>query len=430
MPGLDEILAAKRAAYVTAHPESERLANAASDVLPGGNTRSVLDFLPYPFRVIDVDGPFLIDVDGHHYLDLLGNYSAGLFGHRPGRVADAVKEVLDRGWSLGAITPSEADLARLLTERYHSIDQIRFTNSGTEANLMAIAAAKHATGRPLLVAFRGGYHGGVLYHGEGGNSLLVPHEWEVVEYNNPSAVASLFARSGDRIACVIVEPMLAASGCIPGSGEFLEEVRRSTTAHGSILIFDEVMTSRLSPGGAQGLLGIRPDMTTLGKYLAGGLPFGAFGGSRELMSAFDPLSDGTLTHGGTFNNDELSIAAGVAALTSLLDEAGLETLNERGDRLRSGLNQAFSAAGLPMCATGLGSLLTIHGVAGPVERISDLDAADDRFKELLFFDLLAVGYYMARRGFIALSLEVSDEHIDHLLDEVARWSLAVREWVG
>jgi glutamate-1-semialdehyde 2,1-aminomutase len=229
---------------------------------------------------------------------------------------------------------------------------------------------------------------------------------------------------------VIVEPMLAASGCIPGERSFLEQIRRSTSDHGSILIFDEVMTSRLSPGGAQFLLGIRPDITTLGKYLAGGLPFGAFGGSRELMAVFDPQSGGTLTHGGTFNNDELSLAAGIAAVGALLDDSELEALNGRGDRLRSGLNEVFADAGVPMCATGLGSLLTIHGTAGPVARISDLDDSDDRLRELLFLDLLAAGFYMARRGFIALSLDITDQHVDDLLNEVSGWADGLRERIG
>ena len=430
MSRLDELLAASKADYESAHPESRRQAGAASDVLPGGNTRSVLDFDPYPFRVVGVDGAHLVDVDGNRYLDFLGNYSAGLFGHRPDAVADAVRAILDTGWALGAITLAEAELARLLADRFPSIDQIRFTNSGTEANLMAIATAKHATGRQVVVAFRAGYHGGVLYHGEGGNDLLVPHQWEVLDYNDPTAVKSLFAASGDEIACVIVEPMLAASGCIPGSAPFLEEIRRSTGDHGSVLIFDEVMTSRLSPGGAQSLLGITPDLTTLGKYLAGGLPFGAFGGRRDLMAAFDARSGGKLTHGGTFNNDELSLAAGVAAVTSLQDDSGLKALNDRGDRLRSGLNKVFDGAGLAMCATGLGSLMTIHGTRGPVERISDLDGSDDRLKELLFFDLLAAGFYIARRGFIALSFDITDEHVEDLLRQVSVWAAAVSSRIG
>lgn len=430
MPGLDELLNSTRDDYRSARPVSGRHADAAASVLPGGNTRSVLDFRPHPFRVAGVDGPYLIDVDGHRYLDLLGNYSAGLLGHRPPAVADAVRAVLDQGWSLGAITSAEAELARLLADRFDSIDQVRFTNSGTEANLMAIATAKHVTGRQMVLAFHAGYHGGVLYHGEGGTALLVPHQWEIAEYNDTAGLQTIFDSLGEQIACVIVEPMLAASGCIPGSRSFLEELRRLTAEHGSILIFDEVMTSRLSRGGAQALLGITPDMTTLGKYLAGGLPFGAFGGSRELMAVFDPNSGGTLAHGGTFNNDEMSLAAGIAAVGTLLDESTLESLNERGDRLRSGLVEAFADAGVPMCATGLGSLLTVHGTAGPVERVSDLDGSDDRLKELLFFDLLAAGYYMARRGFMALSLDITDEHVDGLLDEVSGWAIGLAGRIG
>ena len=170
------------------------------------------------------------------------------------------------------------------------------------------------------------------------------------------------------------------------------------------------------------LLSITPDMTTLGKYLAGGLTIGAFGGKRELMSVFNPDTGGSLTHGGTFNNNEISMAAGVAALTEVIEPQGLREVNERGDRLRARLNSVFAESGLPMCVTGWGSLNTVHGTGGPVSCPADLKTADDRLKELLFFDLLDQGFYMARRGFIALSLEIDDSHVDELIAIVEAWS--------
>jgi glutamate-1-semialdehyde 2,1-aminomutase len=425
MPRIDEAVAVARLRYTEAHQGSRRLAEAAAMVMPGGNTRSVLHFDPFPFRVESVEGPYLLDVDGHRYLDLLGNYSAGLLGHNPIEVRRAVSAAMEAGWTSGAVRAAETEYATLVCERYPSIEMVRFTNSGTEANLMAIATAKHHTGREKVVAFEDAYHGGVLYFGEAGRPLLTPHPWVVTEYNDLDRVEEVFSRQPEKIAGVIVEPMLAASGCIPGSGEFLHGLRRVTADAGSLLIFDEVMTSRLSPSGAQGLLGIEPDLTTLGKYIAGGLSAGAFGGRRDVMSVFDPATDDSVSHGGTFNNNELSVAAGVAVLGEILNEELIESVNARGDHVREGLNTIFERAGLEMVATGLGSLLTIHAIKGPVRSPRDLVEANDALKELLFFDLLEAGYYLARRGFIALSVDITDEHITGFLDEVEEWAKRV-----
>ena len=232
------------------------------------------------------------------------------------------------------------------------------------------------------------------------------------------------AEHGDQVAAVLVEPMQGSGGCIPGDPEFLSALRSAATQHASVLIFDEVMTSRLSVGGAQEQLGITPDMTTLGKYLAGGLTFGAFGGRDDLMAAFDPRHGGTLGHAGTFNNNVASMAAGVAALTEVLDADILHATNRRGDNLRDRLNAVFVNHQMPMCITGVGSLMNIHGIAGPVGSASDLADSDDRLKELLFFHLIAAGIYTARRGFIALSIEITDEDVDRVVAAVESFCVA------
>ena len=426
MTTLEGAVAEARQRYIEDNPNSRHLAGLASEVMPGGNTRSVLHFDPFPFRVAAVDGPYLVDVDGHSYLDLLGNFSAGLLGHSPVEVRRAVSSALEGGWTSGAMRTAEIDYASLVCQRFPSIDMVRFTNSGTEANLMAIATAKHFTGRESVMAFHDAYHGGVLFFGESGRPLLTPHSWVVTDYNDLDQVRQAFSRRVGEIACVIVEPMLAASGCIPGSPEFLEGLRAVTEAAGSLLIFDEVMTSRLSPAGAQGALGIKPDMTTLGKYIAGGLSVGAFGGRRDVMSVFDPAHGTPLTHGGTFNNNELSVAAGVAVLRDVLTDELIEAVNERGDHLRVELNAVFERTGVEMIATGWGSLLTIHATKGPVSSPRDLEIANQELEELLFFELLERGYYLARRGFIALSIDITDEHMNALVDDVGEWARTVR----
>ena len=257
-------------------------------MLPGGNTRSVLHIEPFAFRVVGADGAVLHDADGHHYVDLLGDYSAGLLG-RGAAVADTIRGVLDRGWSYGAMSEPETAFAEAVVARFPSIEQVRFTNSGTEANVMALLTARHATGRDRIVVFAHGYHGGPLYFGPRrraaaaavrlGRAAVQRRRRRRRRVRRPRRPRSPPCSSSRCSAPA------AASPAIPRSSPRCAAL---TARHGAVLIFDEVMTSRLAFGGAQELLGITPDMTTLGKYLAGGLSFGAFGGRRDLMAAYDP----------------------------------------------------------------------------------------------------------------------------------------------
>lgn len=418
---LDTRLEDARKRYVDANPISATWAERATAVMPGGNTRSVLHFDPFPFRVASAHGQHLVDVDGHRYVDLLGNYTAGLLGHSPEPVRAAAHAAIDAGWALGSVHPDEVRLAELIAGRFASIEQVRFTNSGTEANLMALAVATNHTGRSKVLVFDGGYHGGVLTFGAA-REVNVPHDWIVSRYNDVDALDDVVAAHGEQLAAVLVEPLQGSAGCIPGDPEFLAALRRHCDDTGALLIFDEVMTSRLRPGGAQEMLGIAPDLTTLGKYLAGGFTFGAFGGRSDLMAAFDAGAGGRLGHAGTFNNNVVSMAAGVATLTEVLTPEVLTCTNERGDHLRSSLNDTFARHGVPMCVVGSGSLMNVHGTAGPVNSVDDLVAADDRWKELLFFAALEAGFYIARRGFVALSIEITDDDIAAFIEFVDGWA--------
>ncbi len=395
--------------YVDRRPRSAQLHAAASAVMPGGNTRTVLHFRPYPFRVADASRSHITDVDGHTYVDLLGNYTAGLLGHSPKPVRDAIVARLDRGWSIGATHEAEIELAELIQRRFASMERMRFTNSGTEANLMAFGTAKHVTGRSKIVVFENGYHGGVLSFAHGGSPMNVPHEFVVLPFNDESAAESAFASFGTEIAAVAVELVQGSGGCIPATDVFMATLRRLCSASGALLIFDEVMTSRLSPGGAQALWGVRPDMTTLGKYLGGGLSFGAFGGSESVMAAFDPEAGGVLTQAGTFNNNVISMVAGVAALKEVLTPTALIAVNERGDQLRERLNDIFAARGLAIMVSGRGSMMNFR-------------PKSDAWMELLFHSCLEAGFYIARRGMIALSLEVTMEQIEEFCAHIDRWA--------
>lgn len=410
---LDTALEAATRRYVDHNAESARLARMAAEVMPGGNTRSVLHTEPFGVRIAGAEGAVLTTVDGAQVVDLLGDYSAGLLG-RGSEVADAVRGVLDRGWGYGAMSEPEADFARALVDRFPSVDQIRFTNSGSEADLMAVLTARHVTGRDRVLVFEGAYHGGPMTFLPGSAPLRVPFDFTVLPYNDLDAVEAEFAGDGQGVACVLVEPMLGAGGCIPASAELLAALRHLTRDHGALLVMDEVMTSRLAVGGAQEVYDVRADLTVLGKYFGGGLSFGAFGGSREVMAAYDPAQGG-LTHGGTFNNNAFTMAVG-PAVTQLLDAGTLARLNERGDRLRERLAEAVAPVGF--CVTGTGSMMTIHPTPGPVERWSDVADVDPRWRRLLFHDLLARGYYVAERGYLALSLAVTDEQLDGFVDAV------------
>lgn len=401
-------VARARSSYADRRPRSAVLAADAAEVMPGGNTRTVLHFDPFPFRVTRTEGSVLVDADGHRCVDLLGNFTAGLFGHDVPAVREAVLAQLERGWAIGAPGPLEVELASLICARFESIEQVRFTNSGTEANLMAVGTAVHVTGRRKVVVFEEGYHGGVLTFSHGVGPLNVPHEFVVLPFDDGAAVASLFVREGASIACVLVEPVQGSGGCVPASAGFLRQLRDVCTASGAVLIFDEVMTSRLHPGGAQARYDVVPDMTTLGKYLAGGMSFGAFGGRRSIMSAFDPAAGGTLSQAGTFNNNVVSMAAGVAALRDVLTPEALIALNERGDALRARLDDTFAGAGLPLRVTGMGSMMCVH-------------ADDPAWVELFFFAMLAAGFFLARRGMIALSLDVTESQLTSFCAAVERW---------
>ena len=270
-----------RARYVAANPRSMAADKSAEQFLPGGNTRSVLHYDPFPLTMVRGEGAELLDLDGHRYADFLCEYSAGLFGHSDKIIRAAVHEAIDRGVVMGAPTQYERELAGLLCTRFPSIEKLRFCNSGTESNLMAITTARIVTGREKIMVFDGAYHGGVIKFPNGNSRHNVPYDFVLSEYNDVEGTAELIHQLGSELAAVVVEPILGAGGNIPGTREFLEMLRQETREAGAILVFDEVKTARIGPEGIQGLMGVEPDLTTLGKFIGGGLPTGAFGGNAE-----------------------------------------------------------------------------------------------------------------------------------------------------
>ncbi|HYF09069.1 MAG TPA: aminotransferase class III-fold pyridoxal phosphate-dependent enzyme, partial [Acetobacteraceae bacterium] len=301
-------------------------------------------------------------------------------------------------------------LAAIICGRFPSVELVRFTNSSTEANIMALAGARGFTGRTRIMAFRGGYHGGVFTFPVGVpiSAVNLPIPIAFADYNDPEGAAAAIRAEGAELAAVIVEPVMGSGGCIPATPAFLQALRDATAETGALLVFDEVMTSRHSVGGMQARLGITPDLTTFGKYMAGGMSFGAFGGRADVMGVFDGHRPGTLPHAGTFNNNVLSMAAGCVAMGEIFDGAAAEALFQRGEKLRADCNAAIARHGVAMHFTGTGSMLSPHFRAPIVTQPYKGSMEEEQMRELFFLDMMAAGIYIARRGMVALSLPVTD----------------------
>ncbi|MGE0257792.1 MAG: aspartate aminotransferase family protein [Alphaproteobacteria bacterium] len=411
-------LAEAREQYRARNPRSLALHEEACAALPGGNTRSAIYAEPFPLTMVRGDGAHLWDADGHEYADFLSEFTAGVFGHSHPLIRRALNAALDGGWNMGAHGPAEARFGRAICDRFPSIDLVRFTNSGTEANLMAVALARAVTGRGKVLVFKGGYHGGVFYFRGKGSAVNAPYDFLVAPYNDIAATRALVAPHAGDIAAILIEPMLGGSGCIPAARDFLADLRALASETGAILIFDEVMTSRLAPGGLQEKHGILPDMTTLGKYVGGGMSFGAFGGRAELMQWFDPRRKDGFQHAGTFNNNVLTMNAGYVGLTEVYTPQRARALNEFGDGLRERLNAVARRRGLAMQFTGLGSMIGVHMTDAPIRNEADALQGNADLLDLFYFDLLARGVWFAKRGMMALSIALDQADADKLIAAV------------
>jgi glutamate-1-semialdehyde 2,1-aminomutase len=401
-------LAAAEERYRDANPKSLLQHRAACAAMPGGNTRASIHVDPFPLTMARGEGARLWDLDGHEYADFLSEFTAGIYGHSHAVIRGAIEAALEGGVNFGAQNEAEARFAAALCARFPSIELVRFTNSGTEANLMAVAAARAITQRPKILVFAGGYHGGVFYFRGHGSPINAPFDYLVGRYNDLVAVEDLVGPHRAELAAILVEPMQGSTGCIPAERNFLAGLRRLAEETGAILIFDEVMTSRLAPGGLQEVHGILPDLTTLGKYLGGGMSFGAFGGRAQIMEHFDPRRDDAFQHAGTFNNNVLTMSAGFVGLTEVYTPRRCRALNDWGDRLRERLNGVARRHELNMQFTGIGSMLSVHMTAAPIRSEADVARGDGALRDLFWFDLVASGIWFAKRGMFALSIALDE----------------------
>jgi glutamate-1-semialdehyde 2,1-aminomutase len=409
---------AAAARYADRNPASRALYEQACAYMPGGNTRSALYWSPFPLYVTQSEGCRVRDADGHEYLDVLGEYTAGLYGHSDPVIADSVARTVAGGYSNGAPAASEIQLAQLICKRFPSVASVRFCNSGTEANLYALTLARLFTGRSKLLACSGAYHGGVFAFAGGGNPMNAPFDWTLAKYNDTAVAVEVIDRLGSELAAVIVEPMLSNGGCIPADMSFLRALRQKCSEVGALLIFDEIVTSRMSAGGLQQRLAITPDMTTFGKYFGAGFSSGAFGGRADVMNLLNPNAPRALMHSGTFNNNVYSMTVGYAALSSVFTPERAEALYADGEILRARLNDVARAIAPSVQFTGCGSIMNIHFHRGAIRCPEDLAAEPKELLRLFHLDMLQEGVYAATRGQINLSLPMRPRDFDKIATAV------------
>lgn len=420
MKAIEERLAATEARYRQANPRSAALHQLACKHLPDGTTRAVLYYTPFPLTIVGGDGARLRDADGHGYLDLVGEYTSGLYGHSCEPIARVVREVLANGMSFGGISEHEVQLADAIAARFPHCEQVRFCNSGTEANLYALGLARHLTQRPAVVAFSGGYHGGFFsFPGGKPTAMNIPGDVLLSRYNDAEAARALLRQAGETVAAVIVEPVMGSGGCIPAEREFLRTLREESERCGALFIADEVMCSRLAPSGVAAAEGIPVDLTTMGKYLGGGFSFGAVGGARRLMRHLDVREPGAVATSGTFNNNVMSMAAGFVGLTQVYTVDACKRLNAQGDWLREELNSLARRCEVPVLVTGRGGVMNIHFSDRPIRGPEDVGDSAAPIRRLFHFAMLEAGYHTARRGLFSLSLPMTDSDLRGFADACA-----------
>src|SRR6266446_8048160 len=419
-------------------PGSRALHDGAVAVMPGGTTRTTTYFDPYPLYITRGEGCRVWDADGTERLDMLGNYTAMILGHAHPKVVEAIRKQAAQGTGFAAANPIEVKLAALLCERLPSLDMVRFCNSGTEATMFAMRLARAFTGRPKIARIEGGYHGTHDYAevsthpevSEAGppdapiaqpDSIGTP-DWAleqtvVLPFNNPDAAEALIRREGRQLAAVILEPIIGAGGVIAATTEYLQRLRSVTKELAILLIFDEVISFRVGPGGAQQLYDVTPDLTTLGKIIGGGLPVAAFGGRADVMELLDPRRNPNIAQGGTYNGNPLGMAAGFATMTELTPDV-YEELNRKGARVCEQLTEVFASHGVAVQVNGAGSLLALHFSDRPVVDYRTMAAANKKRTQDLFLGLVNHGVLMAPRAMGALSTPMAEADIQEFVDAV------------
>jgi len=415
--------------------QSRALFERARQVIPGGTSKANLHVRPHPFYLAKGHGCRVTDVDGVERLDAINNFTALIHGHAFPPLVDAVSRQLAHGTAFSASTPEEVALAELLVERVPGLERIRFGNSGTEAVMMAIKAARAYTGRDRIAKFEGAYHG--YYDDVQVSFSSRPDNWGpddapasvpssggvpkhrvletlVLPWNDPDACERLVSRHGAELAAVLVDPLANRMGFIPPAAGFLAFLRQLTRQHGVLLIFDEIISFRVGYHGAQGRYGGDPDLTAFGKIIGGGFPVGATGGRAEVMEVFDPGTRGSrILSGGTFSANPVSMTGGLATMRALTP-AEFDRLETLGERLRARLGEVFRAVGMPGQVTGAGSLFRLLFTDRPLRSYRDVDQAAEARMEGLFRALLDAGVLLHTTGLGCLSTPMRDREVEEI----------------
>jgi glutamate-1-semialdehyde 2,1-aminomutase len=409
------------------HEKSQRLFDRASNLFPGGVNSPVRAFKAVggtPVFLAKGEGATVWDADGNRYTDFLGSWGPLILGHANPAVVSAIAEAAKDGTTFGASTEKEIQLGDAIRAAVPSLEKMRFVSSGTEATMSALRVARGFTGRSKLIKIDGGYHGHadmlLASAGSGAATLGIPGSAGVtaaavadtilVPFNNEEAMRAAFAANPGQVAALIVEPIPGNMGLVPPQPGYLQGLRRLCDDHGTVLIFDEVISGfRVGRGGAQGLFGIRPDLTCLGKIVGGGLPLGVYGGRADIMKVVSP--DGPVYQAGTLSGNPLAMAAGLAMLPQL-DAAAYRRLDELGARLEAGVRKAISATGIDACIQRIGSAFTIFFCSGPVTEFTSAKTSDTKRYASFFQGMLELGFYLPpaqlEAGFVSLAHQEVD----------------------
>jgi glutamate-1-semialdehyde 2,1-aminomutase len=432
--------------YLAKTPESRKRQEEAACYLPGGSSRDTVYFDPYPIFLDHGSGHFVCDVDDNHYLDFMINATSLIMGHSHPLIVQALKEQLARGTSFSGPTESQIRLAGMLCDRIPSIDTIRFTNSGTEGTLNAIRLARAFTGKYKIAKFEGIYHGSHEYVSVSvkplrarldpvgpsaisefpGQPPSILEDVIVLPFNDLQSSERIINKHRDELACIIMEAIASSFGYVSGAVDFLRGIRELTTKLGILLIFDEVQSFRVAPGGAQELFGVIPDITALGKVIGGGLPVGAFGGRKDVMTLCDPSTGApSVAHGGTFNANPMTMVAGETTLNQLTSEV-YQRLSHLGHLLRQRLRGMFEEMDVPAQITGVASFFGIHFTPKEVTDYRSWLQGASEMKRLLFMGLLNEGILLQTSCAGALNVLTTESEINTLVDATRRVIQRVR----
>ena len=421
--------------YVSRTPRSRELQANAKKYLPGGSSRGTAYFGPYPHFIERGEGHYMTDADGNRMLDFMINATSLILGHAHPDIVAALQAQAEKGTAFTGPTEAQTRLAQIITDRVPSMDSVRFTNSGTEGTLMSIRAARALTGKHKIAKFEGGYHGAHEYVSVSVHPPLdkldpngptpIPEypgmppslleDVIVLPYNDLDWCERVLRANQDQLACLIMEPVVSSFGYLTAQVEFLQGLRDLTTELNIILIFDEVQSFRVGIGGAQELLGVVPDMTSLGKIIGGGMAVGAFGGRNDLMELLDPTDGATIAHAGTFNANPMTMVAGEVAMNHLTPDT-FERMNKLGGELRSKLRAVFDEFEVTAQVTGVGSLFGIHFTNEDISDYRTVIRGDAQMRRALFTGLLNEGILLQTGTAGALNTLTTEAEIDTLVD--------------